>query len=417
MTYSFDPLSGAPLFACYVTGHFQGLTVFGNIPLAASGGSPDVFVAKYDGNGNVLWAKKAGGAGRDQGLGIAIDPFPTMSDLPVPLSHASYVTGYCTETAVFGGVSLAGSGSSPDIFVAKYDGAGNVLWAKRAGGEGSGQGLGIAVEQSSSSLDLETGAPVFASHVTGYFAGMTSFGEIPLASSGNNDIFVAKLGLENAPPLADAGLDLSADEAGSISFDGSGSSDPDGDPLTYAWTQLPGGSAVVLTGAATATPSFTAPFVSAGGQDLTFNLTVDDGQGHTATDAVVVRVENKNDPPTVDAAQPTVSVLWPPNQQMVGVGITGVRDLENNATLIITGVTQDEPANGLGDGDTAVDAVIEGATALLRAERSGKGDGRVYRVSFTASDFEGGASGVVFVTVPQSRKGLAIDSGGVFSPR
>jgi hypothetical protein len=162
-----------------LTGHFQGLTVFGNIPLAASGGSPDVFVAKYDGNGNVLWAKKAGGAGRDQGLGIAIDPFPTMSDLPVPLSHASYVTGYCTETAVFGGVSLAGSGSSRDIFVAKYDGAGNVLWAKRAGGEGSGQGLGIAVEQSSSSLDLETGAPVFASHVTGYFAGMARFGEIP----------------------------------------------------------------------------------------------------------------------------------------------------------------------------------------------------------------------------------------------
>jgi hypothetical protein len=56
--------------------------------------------------------------------------------------------------------------------------------------------------------------------VTGYFAGTTSFGEISLASSDikNSDIFVAKLGLENSPPLADAGPDFSADEAGSVSL-------------------------------------------------------------------------------------------------------------------------------------------------------------------------------------------------------
>ena len=78
-----------------------------------------------------------------------------------------------------------------------------------------------------------------------------------------------------------------------------------------------------------------------------------------------------------------------------------------------TGVTQDEPTNGLGDGDTAIDAIISANhdSAQLRAERSGNRDGRVYRVYFTASDFEGGSSGWVKVMVPKSKKtDAAIDS-------
>ena len=51
---------------------------------------------------------------------------------------------------------------------------------------------------------------------------------------------------------------------------------------------------------------------------------------------------------------------------------------------------------------------------LLRTERSGTGDGRVYHVSFTASDLEGSASGVVNVCVPHSRKNGAMDGGALF---
>lgn len=217
----------------------------------------------------------------------------------------------------------------------------------------------------------------------------------------------------NNLPIANAGADQTVDENSAVSLSGELSSDPDSDTLTYAWTQT-GGPAITLAGDATATPSFTAPFVSAGGADLEFEVTVDDGYGGTASDTVVIRVQNSNDPPLASAAQSTVACLWPPNHQMVAVGITGVSDPDNNATITITGVTQDEPTNGLGDGDTAIDAVIDGGTVLLRAERSGKGDGRVYRISFTASDLEGSASGTVKVCVPHSPKKPAIDSLSIF---
>jgi chitinase len=216
----------------------------------------------------------------------------------------------------------------------------------------------------------------------------------------------------NNLPVANAGADQTLDEHSSVALTGVASSDPDSDTLTHAWTQA-GGPAVTLTGGTTATPSFTAPFVSAGGADLTFSLTVDDGYGGTATDSVVIHVQNMNDPPLATAAQPTVALLWPPNHQMIAVGITGVSDPNNNATITITSVTQDEPTNGLGDGDTPIDAVIDAdGTVLLRAERSGKGDGRVYRISFTASDLEGSASGMVKVVVPHSVKKPAVDSSG-----
>ena len=218
----------------------------------------------------------------------------------------------------------------------------------------------------------------------------------------------------NNLPSARAGIPQTVDENTAVSLDGSTSTDPDGDALSYAWVQV-GGPAVTLSGTTTTTLGFNAPFVSAGGADFTFQLNVDDGYEGTATDTVVIHVQNRNDPPHAAAAQPTSAVLWPPNHRMVTVGISGVSDPNNNATITITGVTQDEPTNGLGDGDTAIDAVINGSTLLLRSERSGTGDGRVYHIHFTASDLEGSTVGVVQVTVPHSAKKIANDSGSAFN--
>ena len=83
-------------------------------------------------------------------------------------------------------------------------------------------------------------------------------------------------------------------------------------------------------------------------------------------------------------------------------------------------MTQDEPTNGLGDGDTAIDAVLgSGNTLQVRAERSGLGDGRVYRISVTVTDGLGGScTGVARIGVPHDQSGVGsipVDSGGVYN--
>ncbi|PSP22408.1 hypothetical protein BRC61_04785, partial [Halobacteriales archaeon QH_10_65_19] len=102
----------------------------------------------------------------------------------------------------------------------------------------------------------------------------------------------------NTPPTADAGDDQTVEEQATVTLDGSDSSDPDGDSLSYSWRQTAGPD-VTLTDADTATPEFTAPDVD-DPTDLTFELTVDDGDA-SETDRTVVTVTNSNTPPTADA--------------------------------------------------------------------------------------------------------------------
>ena len=115
-----------------------------------------------------------------------------------------------------------------------------------------------------------------------------------------------------------------------------------------------------------------------------------------------------NDPPSCAGAAPSVGSLWPPNLQFVSSTIGGVVDPDGDSvTISITGVHQDEPV-----GITTPDAVIEGSSVLLRAERSGQGTGRVYTVSYLADDGNGGGcSGTVTVVVPLTDKGRSWTKG------
>lgn len=227
----------------------------------------------------------------------------------------------------------------------------------------------------------------------------------------------------NNAPVAHAGSDDTKNEGTTVNLNGSGSSDPDGDGLTYHWTQAGGPSTVTLSDPNSTTPSFTAPVVLSGVQDdYTFSLVVTDdytfNPKSSVAGTVTIHVLNSNAPPQCHLAQPSVARIWPPNHTMTPVAITGISDSDaefNNVTLDITRVTQDEPIDGLGDGDTSPDAVMQGTPAdsvLLRGERKGGGNGRVYRVGFSASDGWESCTGSVKVTVPHDRKGAdAVDSG------
>lgn len=140
---------------------------------------------------------------------------------------------------------------------------------------------------------------------------------------------------------------------------------------------------------------------------------------NTANNTSTVRTTlNHNPVCTAVTAGPD---LWPPNHKLRTITLSGATDPDGDPiTWTVTGVTQDEPTNGLGDGDTAIDAVLgSGNTLQVRAERSGLGDGRVYRIAYTVTDGRGGlCTSVATVGVPhdQSPAGIvAVDSGGVFN--
>jgi len=219
----------------------------------------------------------------------------------------------------------------------------------------------------------------------------------------------------NHPPVANAGLDQTRIGSAQLHLDGTASSDPDSDPLTFTWSQL-SGPTMVLSDIHSATPSFTAPQVSSL-TTLTFHLLVDDGLGGTAGDDVTITLVPVDAPPVCTQAHAHPQSLWPPDYKLERVAIRGVTDPDDKrVTLTVTGVTQDEPvscAPNVGTcRQTAPDAVIhKNGHVSLRAERTST-NGRVYQVTFVADDGAGGTcTGHVKVCVPGTRGATCVDDG------
>ena len=104
----------------------------------------------------------------------------------------------------------------------------------------------------------------------------------------------------NDPPIANAGADQTVAEGATVTLDGSGSSDSEGENLTYAWTQV-GTPMVSLNDADTATPTFTAPADLLNDATLEFSLVVNDGESDSAAATVTITITGVNDPPIADA--------------------------------------------------------------------------------------------------------------------
>jgi hypothetical protein len=113
----------------------------------------------------------------------------------------------------------------------------------------------------------------------------------------------------------------------------------------------------------------------------------------------------ENRPPDCSGATASPSVIWPPNGKMIPVSILGVTDPEGDpVALKITGISQDEPG--------AAFSGIGSSVAQVKAERDGKGDGRVYHILFEATDPSGAScAGEVTVCVPRDQSGRSCVDG------
>ncbi len=178
-------------------------------------------------------------------------------------------------------------------------------------------------------------------------------------------------------------------------------SDFDGDTLDYVWTDgtnvLCSGNIQTITGGTSVLlPDCVISNLSLGTH--TISLQVFDGANLPVTKSVTVQIIDDMAPTLKPKAN--IYILWPPNHRMVDIAIAAnATDNSGCPVTLNATVTSNEPENGLGSGDTGPDwtqPVIDQDTGMiymqLRAERSGRGKGRIYTVIITATDCSGNIS-------------------------
>ncbi|MCD4736282.1 MAG: T9SS type A sorting domain-containing protein [Bacteroidales bacterium] len=152
----------------FVSGKFEGEMYFEN-DITSSFGAFDAFHFMLDSDGNTLWANNAGSILNDK---------PTPSGIAVDENNNIYVTGFFEDTADFNGTQITSNGGW-DIYLAKYDPAGNLVWIRNDGGEENERAYGIAINENK----------IF---IAGYMYGNSVYNnEVILTSYGARDLFVA----------------------------------------------------------------------------------------------------------------------------------------------------------------------------------------------------------------------------------
>ncbi len=191
----------------FATGHFRAQASFGDgaapplLTVAGSLLSADGFVARYNGDGSIAWVRQFGGAdGDDQGISVA-----TSTD------GSCFVTGTFTGAAAFGqGASqvVLNSAGGTDVFVARYDAAGNLLWARRGGG---------AADDAARSISLLPGG---AAVLCGAYSNIATFGDTAspgvVQALGLRDAFVARFAADGTLTWVRSAGGTNDDEARSV---------------------------------------------------------------------------------------------------------------------------------------------------------------------------------------------------------
>jgi len=199
--------------------------------------------------------------------------------------------------------------------------------------------------------------------------------------------------VDTTPPEVDAGEDVTVEAGYETTLHGSATDLVDTE-LDYVWKEAD----TVLGTEADLTFTFTL-----GTHVLTLSAT--DDSGNRGTDNVTIEAVDTT-PPEINVSV-VPDIMWPPNHKYADVEtVVTVYDAgDSSPNLTLVSVTSNEPDNGKGDGNTTNDIVILGDTVFkLRAERSGTGQGRVYTITYRATDASGNsAEASVTITVPHNK--------------
>lgn len=164
----------------YTVGHFDDAfdadPGAGTVALIPNGGA-DIFITKFDSNGNFVWAKQIGGMTNDAAYGIALNQFNHL-----------YVTGYFSGSVDFdpspSATNTMSSYGGTDIFMLKLDLDGNYLWSKR---------VGSVLDDVANTIDIDESENVYIAgsfKTVGYF-NPDNTSTFVLSSAGTTDAFVA----------------------------------------------------------------------------------------------------------------------------------------------------------------------------------------------------------------------------------
>jgi len=237
----------------YVLGGFRDNNATIGTSILINSGDDDIFLLKYNPNGNLIWARSIGNVGTDSGSKLIIDK-----------NDGIYVSGiYNSPSLTIGSVTLSNSSTSPgnsDFFIAKYNSNGQVLWAKGSSNSNFNAGI-VAIDDDLNTYSISRNgfntvlekfdatdnlvwftniigvnsmnvsdlhADASGVYLTGsFFGGTLTIGSVTLVNStvaNQGDMFVARMDTSGNVIWAKNAMNTSSDWGRSIEVDNMGNS-------------------------------------------------------------------------------------------------------------------------------------------------------------------------------------------------